>query len=119
VAPDRLTGAVLPMAVWALHFVAIYSLSGLACGQGWLRTQHGGLETVSLLQMAVTLAAWSWLSWWGWRSWRCGRVLQAGDGGDDGRGRFLARLSLSLSAIAALAVLFTALPLPMLPPCAP
>ncbi|WP_411834254.1 hypothetical protein [Pseudoxanthomonas mexicana] len=117
--PSRLTGMTVPMSVWALHLLLVYSLGGIACARGWPRERIGGVETVIWLQLGATLLAWLLLAWLGMRAWRTLRAASvAGAGPRDRRRRFVARLTLALSATAALAVLFTTIPAAMLPPCA-
>src|SRR5690606_32987845 len=62
--PWRLLGIGAPMAVWALHFVAVYALQGLACVEG---IHHARAWMVALALAACALLAWSgrraWLAW--------------------------------------------------------
>ena len=37
IGPWRLTGMATPLVLWALHFVAVYSMQGLACAEDWQR----------------------------------------------------------------------------------
>ncbi|MCD9033247.1 hypothetical protein LDO32_16095 [Luteimonas sp. Y-2-2-4F] len=122
--PHRLTGIAAPLAVWALHFVAVYSLQGLACGEGWLRGRVAGAgadaELATWLLVALTalaLAAISWLGLRGLRAWHAAKAdPQAG--ADGRRRRFAAAVAALAAVLAAIAVAFTAVPIFMLPPCA-
>lgn len=115
-APHRLTGIAAPLAVWALHFVLVYAMQGLACAQGWQRTPWAGREAVFWWLLLATLAAAVAIVWLGLRAWRVRRVECAQDDGAHRR-RFAAHLTLATSAIALLAVAFTATPIFLLPPC--
>ena len=46
ISPWRLTGMATPLALWAAHFLAVYIMQGLACGEGWQRQPVAGLELV-------------------------------------------------------------------------
>lgn len=116
-APHRLTGIAAPLAVWALHFVLVYAMQGLACAQGWQRTPWAGREAVFWWLLLATLAAAVAIAWLGLRGWRGWRVQCRAQ--DDGarRRRFATRLAMATAAIALLAVAFTATPIFLLPPC--
>lgn len=118
--PLRLTGIAAPMAVWALHFVAVYSLQGLACGEGWMRQRLAGMETVSWVLIALTALALAAIARLGWRAWRvrCRETRAPRPDAAGRRRRFAATATALAAALAAIAVSFTALPVPMLPPCA-
>ncbi len=122
----RLTEMATPAVVWALHFVIVYSMAGLACGQGWQRGRTAGLEAVTWLMVATTVLSWLVLAFIAWRAWR-GRTTaqpardEAGAGATDAsqaRKRFLSTVTLAMAAIAALAVSFTVIPVFLLPTCA-
>lgn len=112
----RLTVMAAPMAIWALHFVVVYSLTGLACGRGWYRSIVGGQPIATWVLIAVTLLAWAVLAWLGWSAWRSRKQADTGSPASPRR-RFVARMTLALAWLAILAVAFTALPVLMLPPC--
>jgi heme/copper-type cytochrome/quinol oxidase subunit 2 len=114
-APHRLTGIAAPMTVWALHFVAVYAMQGLACAQGWQRAPLAGRETVFWWLLLVTLAALVAIAALGLRAWRA--LRRAGDGDAARQHRFATRVTLAASAMAALAVAFTATPIFLLPTC--
>jgi hypothetical protein len=108
----RLTGMALPMVVWAVHFVFVYSVSGLACERGW--THGSWLMLAASALAAVLLVA---LGWNAWRQWRVQPPPVSAADPLQRRRRFLAGLTLALSVLSALAVAFTTLPVFMLPPC--
>ncbi|NYZ61212.1 hypothetical protein [Luteimonas deserti] len=116
-----LTRMSAPFALWALHFVALYSLQGLACAQQLWRSRIGGLELMTWVLAAVTLAILAAIGWEALRAWRIHRALLGRD--DSGRAeqsrrRFMVVLSLLGAAISALGVTFTAAPLALLQTCA-
>ncbi|WP_407353844.1 hypothetical protein [Luteimonas sp. R10] len=117
--PQHLTGMAAPMAVWALHLLAVYSLQGLACAEGWQRTRVAGLEAVTwwlLLLTAAALAAIAWLGARARRAWRDANA-SAADEAAARRRRFTAKAATLLAVIAAIAVTFTAAPVLLLSTC--
>lgn len=118
---DRLLGMVSPMIVWALYFLAVYSLAGLRCGAPPAGVPHIGepwldllLGTCTLLALLATGA----LGLRAWRAWRTERSSHARAPVDThDRRRFMALVMLVLAALAAVASLLTALPLLMLETC--
>ncbi|WP_024889068.1 hypothetical protein [Luteimonas huabeiensis] len=122
--PQRLSGIAAPLAVWALHFAVVYSLQGLACGEGWLRRRMAiagvEAEAASWLLVALTALALAAIAWLGLRAQRAWRAARADPRPDaDGRRRRFATAVAALAAVlAAITVAFTALPILMLPPCA-
>lgn len=115
--PDRLLGMALPMGLWALHFVFVYSLAGLGCEHDWHRQRFAGVNVLSLGLILATIVALVPIVLLGLRAWR---LHQSSLGDVDPtvrRARFLGLLTTVLAALAAIAVLFTATPILMLPPC--
>src|SRR5690606_38175493 len=98
-----------PMAVWALHFVVLYSLQGLTCGEGW--SQRGA----SLAMVALTAPALAAIAWLGLRARRTARTA-AGDPAAR-RVRFAAQATGLCAVLATVAVLFTVVPVLLLPVC--
>ena len=95
----------LPLLPWAIHFVAIYSLQGLVCGRGWSQPAGtlgmGALTVVALMAIAVIGRA-------------ALRALREATGATS---RFVARVTLALSMLSAVATCFTSLPVLLLAPC--
>ena len=83
--------------IWALHFGAIYGLTGLACARGWQAAVPPGiaLATVvaAILALAVLVA--------GWRR----------------RAQFESWMTAGIAALALLAILWEALPVLIVPIC--
>lgn len=119
-ASTHLLGIASPMLVWALHFVIIYSLQGLACARGWRQVQILGLDGVNVLLILLTAIAIALLAWTGLRAHRRWRQLEndARTAPAARRRRFATAATGLLSLLALVAVLMTALPLFFLPPCA-
>lgn len=118
-APHRLTGLSVPMALWALHFVVVYGLQGVACARGAMRVGMAGVEAVTwafALATAVALALIAWQGVRGWRGWRRAAAARPGDDGA-GRRRFLCAVTAITAALAAIATCFTAIPILLLPTC--
>jgi hypothetical protein len=112
-----------PMTVWALHFAVIYSLVGLACERGWTLHVVAGLNML-VWQLAVlcvvTLAVLAWLALRAVSASKLDAAVTSPAGQDVAvkRRRFVARVTLSLCLLAAVAVLFTTIPAFLVPTCA-
>lgn len=116
-----LTRMVAPFALWALHFVTLYSLQGLACAQQLWRSRVGGLELMTWVLWALSAAILAAIAWEAWRVWQIRRALLEHD--DCGRAHharryFMVMVCLLGAAISALGVVFTMTPLAFLPTCA-
>lgn len=118
--PHRLTGIAAPWAVWAVHFVTVYSLQGVVCAEEVLRRDVAGAEIATWILAAigiVAVAATAWLGMRGLQAWRQAR----GDMQPDvttRRERFSAAVASLSGLLASIAIIFTTLPVLMLPPCA-
>ena len=118
--PYRLTGLAAPMVVWAVHFVVVYSLQGVTCGEGLANPRIAGLETLTWWVLALTVLSFAALAWMGlraWRGWRASNVDRSTPA-LAARRRFSAAVTALLCALSAVAVLFTTLPVLLLPGCA-
>ncbi len=104
--PKRLSWIASPFAIWGLHFVAVYSIQGLACARGW--PASGAWAGIGM----STLAAFIAVAWIGLRARRL-----AGAADDPGEKRFAARLVAMLSLLSLVAMVFTILPVLLLHPC--
>lgn len=109
--PWKLVGIAAPMGVWALHFVAVYSLQGLTCAQGW-NPRAGSLGMV-----ALTVPALAAIVWLGMRGWKVARTSTSADAVAR-RTRFAAQATGLCALLAGVAVLFTLAPVLLLPACA-
>ena len=128
IGPWRLTGMATPLAIWAAHFLAVYIMQGLACGEGWQRERVAGLEMVSWWLLLATLVAFVLIAWMGAWALRCRRlaafeVRAAADADHSAalaarRRRFMAALTALVSLVAFIAVAYTTVPVLLLPPCA-
>ncbi len=118
--PWRLTGIAAPMAVWALHLVVVYSLQGVTCAEGLDRARFAGLEALTWWVLALTAACFAALAWTGLRAWRGWHAANADRSTPAiaARRRFSAAVTAALSVLAAVAVLFTTIPVLLLPGCA-
>lgn len=112
-----LTRMAAPLAVWALHFVIVYSLQGLACARGLGRTPVAGLEAMTWALWGVTLLALLGIAWSGRVAWRA-RQAAAPTRPPGDRRHFLPLLTVLVALVAAIGVVFTALPVALLPTCA-
>lgn len=118
--PLRLVGLAAPMAVWALHLLAVYVVQGVTCGQSFGNARVGGLEPLAWWVLAMTAASLAALAWLGKRAWRAHRAaaVERARPAVAGRRRFSAAVTAALSVLAAVAVLFTTIPVLLLPGCA-
>ena len=119
-APGRLTGMVRPRALWALHFVVVYSLVGLGCEHGWQARPMAGGNLLSVLLVALTVLVLVPVIALGLRARRAWR-RHAGNQAGDPRQRRHALIAMAATAravLAAIAIVFTATPALLLPPCA-
>lgn len=119
--PYPLSALAAPMAVWAVHFVVVYSLAGLACERGlFLRrvAMLPGLTWILALVAAAALALIAWLGWHAWRRWRALRMRADTATPSQPRERFMRLITALLALLAFIAVVFTATPVFLLPPCA-
>lgn len=110
----------LPLAVWALHFVAIYSLQGLACARALWRAPWAGLEAMTWVLWGLTAVALVAIVASAIPAYRAWRALRADPDGraDTVRQRFLHALAALCALIATIGVVFTAVPVALLPTCA-
>lgn len=114
-----LVAVAIPMAVWALHFVVVYSLVGLGCERAILLQRFAALPLLTWLLALVTVTALALIAWLGWRAWRRWHALGATPTPPaQPRERFLRLATALLALLAFIAVVFTATPILMLPPCA-
>lgn len=123
-APWRLVGMVAPMAVWALHFIVVYSLAGLACEEGWPASRMLGMRTLNWALLGSTLLTFALIVWLGRRAWCIHRALPAADEAADAaehkrlvREHFASRVATKLAVVAAIAVAFTTAPMFVLSRC--
>lgn len=110
-----------PMTVWAVHFVAVYSLVGLGCERGLFLQRIGTLPLLSWTLVLLTTAALALIAWLGWhafRRWRTLRTRGVTPGPPPSRESFMRLTTALLALLAFIAVVFTATPVFMLPPCA-
>jgi hypothetical protein len=116
----RLTGIAAPMAIWAAHLLAVYSLQGVACAEGLDRLRFAGTEALAWWLTGLTVLALGALAWLGVRAWRDWRTARPGSDlpARSARRRFAAALTGALSVMAAVAVWFTTIPVLLLPGCA-
>ena len=119
--PYPLSALAAPMAVWAVHFVVVYSLVGLACERGLLLRSVAMLPVLTWILALLTVAALATIAWLGWNALHRWRMLRASAGtpATPRSSEAFMRLATALLALLAfIAVVFTATPIPMLPPCA-
>ena len=128
IGPWRLTGMAAPLALWAAHFLAVYIMQGLACGEGWQRQRVASAEMVTWWLLLATVVALALIAWMGAWALRCRRraAFEVGACGEADRPaalaarrrRFLSTLTALVALVSCIAVVFTTIPILLLPPCA-
>lgn len=126
-APSRLVGMAAPMGVWAVHFIVVYGLTGLACADAWAARHWLGVRLFAWALLLATALALGLIAALGWRARRARQrfasMLDAADAADAkacrelARQCFAARVTVKLAVLAAVAVAFTAVPVLVLPDC--
>lgn len=117
----RLVGVISGMIVWALWFVAVYSLTGIGCAAGWnTQAMPGGnlLSLTMLIATAVALVLIAWCARRGYVGWRSGDEMQGVGAEARQRMCFMGLVMLVLSLVAAIGTVLVAIPIVMLDPCA-
>ena len=92
-------GIVLGIAIWALHFGAIYAISALACARSSPGVIAWATGAVTIVAIGAALAI----------------VVRA----YPARARFSAWMSMSIAALALIAIVYEAFALLLVPACAP
>ncbi|WP_149538239.1 hypothetical protein [Siccirubricoccus phaeus] len=113
---SAITGALAALLVWAGHFTLIYGAHALACERGFADAALLGLPAVPALVLGASLAALLAVGLVGWRAWRRLDGSLAAEAGEDAP-RFLAWLTLATALLAALAILWEAVPVLLLHSC--
>lgn len=124
IGPSRLAGMAAPLVVWAVHFVLVYSITGLACADAWAARQWLGVRLFVWALLAWTAVALALIAWFARRAQharrRHARAIEAADAAtrrELERQCFAARATMLIAAIAAIAVAFTAVPVFVVPDC--
>ena len=117
--PYPLSALAAPMAMWAVYFVVVYSLVGLACERTLLLRRVAMLPVLTWILALLTVTALAMIAWLGWNALHHWRVLRAnaGTAPPQSREAFMRLATALLALLALIAVVFTATPVFMLPPC--
>lgn len=110
-AGDSLWWLAASPAIWALHLVVCYASTAIWCARAGRDASLDGIRWLFLIATAVALAGIAAVGVRGARRWRTGPPphTQAHDTPED-RHRFLGVATLLLSGLAAVGVIFVALP---------
>ena len=112
-------GFVLPAAISALYFAAVYAVHGAGCAAAVQPPGPGGfgsLRSVLLVLTLVAAAAIAGAGLWSWRTWR--RVRPAAERGTAfERSGFLAHGALLNAGLFLVATLWVGLPILFFDPC--
>ncbi|MBL6455270.1 hypothetical protein JMJ55_08050 [Belnapia sp. T6] len=111
--PAALAGLI----VWAAHFGLIYGANAVACARGLAGGRWLGLPLVPALVLGLTALALLAVAVIGLRAWQ---RLEGGLSGQEGENepRFMVWLTLAIALLSALAILWEALPVLLVPACA-
>lgn len=109
--------------VWSVHFLGAYTLLAYACTSGWRTGARAALLAVSVVALALT----AWSAWVGWRRWHVAREVDRpeDDAWDARMGERTARVSflmvtgLFLNLLFAIAIVYEAMTLYLVPLCEP
>jgi hypothetical protein len=105
--------ALAGLLIWSLHFGAIYVFQALACARGFASREVAGVGIVTAFIAAATLLALlatAAVIATGWRTPGPGVELTEHD-------EFLRRLTILVAGLSAVAIVWQALPVLMMPPC--
>lgn len=113
------TGFILPAAIWALYFAAVYSIQGAGCAAAVEPAGPQGFGPLWLVLLLLTLAAAGAIALIGMLSYRTWRRLRPAADRDTAleRATFLARGTLLNAGLFLLATLWTGLPILLFEPC--
>lgn len=111
---DSLLAVIAGPMVWTAHFLACYLTVSLACAAG----SAGLVPPTIAVVTAASLVLLAGIGLAAWRRWRSGRGREHTRGHDAAVAPFLGLVTLMLSVLSAIAVLWVALPGAMLPSCA-
>lgn len=111
---DSLLAMIAGPTVWTVHFLACYVTVSLACAAG----SAGPVLPTIVAVTAASLVLLAGIGLAAWRRWRAVRGSKQVRGQDAAVTPFLALVTLMLSVLSAIAVLWVALPSAMLPSCA-
>jgi hypothetical protein len=106
----RLLAAQGGLLAWALHFTLAYGAQSALCARAMEGGTLLGWPLVPAMVVAATLLCLGWVGIVAWRAWQ--RMQAAG-----GTGRFLDSFALGSSLLAAIGILYQALPALLLPSC--
>jgi hypothetical protein len=110
--------AVAGMLVWAVHFGVVYAATAVACARGHSGRDLLGLPLVPAMVLGATALA---LAAIGSIAWRARRRLDGDLSGEDGEDdpRFTLWLTYAIALVSALAIVWEAVPVLIVNPCAP
>lgn len=114
-------GCLWPPVIWAVYFVGVYAWQGLACGTALNSAELAGVNLVRLGLILIWIVALGLMLITGLRAWRIGQVLSHDPENPSDkiaeRMLFMRWLSLLLSGLFLVAVIWIGLPTLMLDPC--
>ena len=110
-------GAVSAMIVWAAHFLAVYAAQATACARGAAGEELFGQPLVPALVLGLTAVSLLAVAAIGLRAWRRLRGGMTGEEGED-EPQFTVWMTASISLLAALAIIWEAVPALIIHPCA-
>lgn len=111
-------GFLIPPLTWAVYFLVSYSLTGVACTSALQGADLFGVSLIRFILVVITLLAIGIVLGTGIRAWRYIRLTPDTDEHTgDNRSLFLGYLSLLLSALFLIALIWIGIPTLVLDPC--
>ena len=119
IARDSLIGMVASPLVWVVHFLICYVLVAVACAFGFATAgdEWDIVRIVLVIVGAAALLAIGGLTFLAYRRWRQSGGSRPPQGHEQARHRFMSLTALLLGILSGIAVVYTAVPLFVLPTC--
>lgn len=117
---DSLIGMVAGPLVWAAHFLFCYVLVSVACAFGFASAAGGGWGTVPILLVIASVLALASIAGLALLAYRRGGEAGGSRRPEDAeaaRHRFMSLTAMLLGVLSAIGVVYTSVPLFVLPPC--
>lgn len=108
--------AIAALIVWAGHFLLVYGVQATLCWRGVGTGTVLGWPMMQAFVVAATAAALAATGAIGWRAWRRLRGGLSGEEGEE-QPQFMVWMSLAVALLAALALIWEAIPVFLLAPC--
>ena len=109
--------------VWAIHLTTVYAIQSISCHWGFLQYNILGISALRLVLLVITVLAGAGIAtslWVAYRNYRRLREDRAGERGyPEERYLFMTEGGALLNGLCFLAVIFSLVPILLLPQCTP